>query len=130
MQVFFYRDEKGNEPVAEYLKELKRKGCKDSRVNLKKIQDYIKLLTLHGVTLGEPYVKHLEGELWELRPIRNRIIYAYISPGEIILLHHFKKETKKTPKKEKDKARRNLENFKRRIKNEPDRKYTIGEQLD
>lgn len=54
-----------------------------------KIQDYIKLLELQVTSLGEPFIKHIEGELWELRPIRNRIFFALISENRIILLHHF-----------------------------------------
>ena len=117
MEVFFYRDRKGNEPVADYLRELNKNECKDKRINLRKIQDYIKLLELRGLSLGEPFIKHIEGELWELRPIRNRIFFALVSENRIILLHHFIKKTKKTPKNEIAKARRNLNDFKRREEN-------------
>ena len=30
------------------------------------------MLIENGLALGIPYVKHLEGEIWELRPLRNR----------------------------------------------------------
>ena len=26
--------------------------------------------------IGEPFIKHLEGEIWELRPLRDRILFA------------------------------------------------------
>ncbi len=29
----------------------------------------------HGTAAGEPYVKHLDGEIWELRPLRDRILF-------------------------------------------------------
>ena len=96
---------------------MKKNECKDKRINLRKIQDYIKLLELRGLSLGEPFVKHIEGELWELRPIRNRIFFTLASGNRIILLHHFIKKTKKTPKNEIAKARRNLNDFKRREEN-------------
>ena len=63
MEVFFYRDKNGDEPVANYLRLLKANDCKDNRINLQKIQDYISLLELRGTSLGEPYIKHIEDEL-------------------------------------------------------------------
>ena len=59
----FYRDNDGKEPVKEYLIELAKKQDKSSRINLNKIRDYIKALSIHGKLLGEPYIKHLDGEI-------------------------------------------------------------------
>ena len=59
-------------------------------------------------------MKHLEGELWERRPTNDRIIYAYWKDNTFILLHHFKKTTKKTPSKELEKAKLNLKDWKER----------------
>ena len=72
-KIFFYRDRNGNEPVAEYIAELARKNDKDSRIKLGKIRDYIKVLSEYGTQAGEPYIKRLDGEIWELRPLRDRI---------------------------------------------------------
>ncbi len=36
--------------------------------------DYIKALKEYGLQLKEPYIKHLDGEIWELRPLRDRIL--------------------------------------------------------
>ncbi len=126
MEVFFYRDKNGDEPVANYLRLLKANDCKDNRINLQKIQDYISLLELRGTSLGEPYIKHIEDELWELRPIRNRIFFAMVSKDRIILLHYFVKKTRRTPRMEIAKAKRNLDDYYRRSTNETDRKISSG----
>lgn len=38
-----YKDEKGKEPVTEYLNELAKSKSKDSRIKLNKILEYIKV---------------------------------------------------------------------------------------
>lgn len=42
----------------------------------------------------------LDGEIWELRPIRDRILFARLMDGRFVLLHQFMKKTQKTPKRE------------------------------
>lgn len=113
-EIIFYRNKSGKEPVYEYLQELSRKKDKDSRVKLTKIQDYIKILEIYGTRAGEPYVKHLDGEIWELRPLKNRILFAAWTKNGFVLLHHFMKSTQKTPKREIEKAKRELYDFKKR----------------
>lgn len=75
-KIFFYRDKNGNRPVAEYLAALSEKNDKDSRIKLNKIRDYMRALSEYGTQAGEPYVKHLDGEIWELRPLRDRILFV------------------------------------------------------
>lgn len=75
-EIFFYKDHTGKEPVAEYLEKLAQGKGKDSRIKLNKIRDYIKILQEYGTQAGEPYIKHLDGEIWELRPLRNRILFV------------------------------------------------------
>ncbi|MDR1256957.1 MAG: type II toxin-antitoxin system RelE/ParE family toxin, partial [Spirochaetaceae bacterium] len=96
-EVVFYRDKNGKEPVNEYLQELARRQGKDSRIKLNKIQDYIEALKVYGTTAGEPYMKHIEGEIWELRPIRDRILFAAWTAGSFVMLHQFMKKTQQTP---------------------------------
>ena len=67
-----------------------------------------------GTRVGEPVTKHLKGEIWELRPLRNRILYAYYENNTFIILHHFIKTTNKTPKQELEQAKRNLEEYRER----------------
>lgn len=72
----------------EYIKKLKSNKSKDSRIKFNKINDYIQILSIHGKEqLKEIYVKHLDGEIWELRPLRDRILFAGIVGGHYVLLH-------------------------------------------
>ena len=104
--VYFYKDRNGHEPVLEYVSELAAKKDKDSRIKLNKIRDYVKTLKVYGTTAGEPYMKHLDGEIWELRPLRDRILFVAWHNGSFVLLHTFMKRTQKTPAREIEKAKR------------------------
>ena len=113
-QVRFYRDKNGKSSVEEDVLELASRRDKDSRIRLNKIRDYIKVLSEYGTRCGEPYVKHLEDNIWELRPLRDRILFAAWDGEKFVLLHHFMKQTQKTPRREIEQAKRELEDFKRR----------------
>lgn len=107
-RILFYEDRDGNRPVAEYLAELGLKKDKDSRIKYTKIRDYVKALSEYGLQLREPYIKHLDGEIWELRPLRDRILFVAWHNGSFVLLHQFMKKTQKTPAREIEKAKREL----------------------
>ena len=116
--VFYYRDANGKSDFEDYIRELAAVESKDSRVKLTKIYEYIKYLSEVGLAAGEPYVKRLEGDIWELRPIRDRILFAVWNGESFILLHHFMKKTRKTPPKEIEKAKRNLADYRKRSEND------------
>ena len=105
-KIYFYQNSSGEQPVRDYLKKLENQNTKSSRVNLNKIQDYIQVLATQGKSAGMPYMKHIDGEIWELRPLKNRIFFVSFTQGRFVLLHHFLKNTQKTPKKEIEKAKR------------------------
>ena len=115
--IYFYSDKNDNAPVLEYMWLLGSSKSKDSRIKLTKIREYVKALSLNGTRLPETYIKHLDGEIWELRPIRDRILFAAWVDGSFVLLHHFMKQTQKTPKREIEKAKRELAEFIERSKN-------------
>ena len=112
-EIEFYEDETGYSEIIEYIKQLrqKSKSSKESRINFNKIVAYLDLLEEAGTRIGEPVTKHLEGEIWELRPLRNRFLYAYIKNGKFLILHHFIKKTQKTPKKELERAKKKLRDY-------------------
>ena len=111
-KIHFYKDKQENQPVLEYMLDLQKQHDKDSRIKIKKIRDYINILATYGVSAGEPYIKHIEGEIWELRPLRDRIFFVAWNGNSFILLHHFMKKTQKTPKAEIEKAKRELTEIK------------------
>ncbi len=112
--IYFYKDKNGNTPVMDYIEDLAGRNDKDSRIKLNKIRDYVKALSEYGLQLGEPYIKHLDGEIWELRPIRNRLLFVGWTDGGFVLLHQFTKKTQKTPAREIEKAKRELADLQER----------------
>ncbi|NLJ72859.1 MAG: type II toxin-antitoxin system RelE/ParE family toxin [Syntrophomonadaceae bacterium] len=113
-EVFFYKDKNGNSPIADYLRELTARKDKNSRIKANKINDYIQYLAQEGKNAGGPYIKHLDGEIWELRPLRDRILFAAWDGDSFVLLHYFIKKTQKTPKRAIDQAIRNFSDLKER----------------
>jgi phage-related protein len=113
-EIIFYRDKNGKEPVLEYIEGLASHRDKNSGINLRKILEYVRVLKTYGTQAGEPYIKHLDGEIWELRPIRERVLFATWTENEFILLHHFLKNTRKTPVSEIEQAKRRLKDYKER----------------
>lgn len=109
--ISFFRDKNGNEPVRKLIEDLSKKKDKNSRINFAKITDYIQALMEHGTQLGEPYIKHLKGRIWELRPLRNRILFFGYDGNRIVLLSHFIKKTQKTPQREIEKAERLMQEY-------------------
>lgn len=108
-EVIFWQDENGYSEAQEYIMSLKDKSLKskDARVKLNKIATYIELLSVHGTELGEPYIKYItncECPIYELRPLRDRFFFFYKKENKYIILNHFTKFTKKTPKREIEKA--------------------------
>ena len=98
----------------DYMRELASQKSKDSRIKLNKLNDYIELLSQHGTRVGEPYIKYLEDEIWELRSLRDRILFVAWIDGCFVLLHHFVKKTQRTPRREIEKAKRELKDLKER----------------
>ena len=113
-KIEFYEDKNGKSEVEEYLQYLKNKPSKDNNIKFRKITAYIDNLSIYGLSLGEPYIKHLNNEIWELRPIRDRILFASWYNNKFILLNVFMKQTQKTPQREIEKAKRLLEDYKKR----------------
>ena len=116
-EIIFYEDKDGNSPVGDYIDKLRKSKdqSKDSRIKFNKINDYIQALSVYGTeNLTENYVKHLDGDIWELRPLRDRILFAGVVGGRYVLLHYFLKQTQKTPSREIEKAKRELADFKER----------------
>jgi phage-related protein len=98
-KIKFYKDpQNGQEPVADYICGLEEK-------ERNKVNKYLEFLRLNRGCLDEPYSRHLQGKIRELRVdfVNNyhRIIYFTYFDKTIILLHAFLKKSQKTPNKEK-----------------------------
>lgn len=104
--VEIYEASNGKSEVKEYIFELQKKNSKESKIKFNKIIAYIRMLKEEGLSLGEPYLKHIDDKIWELRPLRDRILFASHINNKFILLTVFMKKTQKTPKQEIEKAKR------------------------
>jgi phage-related protein len=76
----------------------------------------VKLVVEHGLEqVREPYVKPLEGKLWEMRLSGRdgiaRSIYMTAKGRRIVILRTFIKKTEKTPRRELDLARARADTF-------------------
>jgi len=110
-EILFYKDEKDNSPIEEFLLEL----GKSNRTLVSQTRRGIEKLRNRAYH-REPLSKHLEAGLWELR-IRAgtdilRIIYTFSKGQIIILLHVFIKKKQKTPEGELEIARKRLKELK------------------
>ena len=111
--VVFYEDANGKSEVRDYIEQVVKnaEADKNARINKNKIFTYIKALQEYGTRIGKPIVKHIEGDLWELRPLSNRIFFFYWKNNIFVLVHHYIKKSKKIPKRELEIARHNIEDW-------------------
>jgi len=95
--VEYYVDRRGKAPAAEFLEGL---PPKDRAALLRTIR----LLKEFGRNLREPHAKPVKwGKkkgLWELRGRAGRLFYFAYKDGRFIILHGYRKKTKKTPSRE------------------------------
>ena len=113
-KIRFYADKEGNRPVVNWLKELMGQKDKENRIRYAKVNDYIEALKQYGTAIGEPHVKKLDGDIWELRPTNDRILFAAWTWNEFVIICHFVKKTQKTPPREIAKAKRLLKEYRER----------------
>ncbi|MBR4495036.1 MAG: type II toxin-antitoxin system RelE/ParE family toxin [Clostridiales bacterium] len=106
--IIFYSTADGTSELRDFLINLRKKSLtnKDARIQHKQIAQYIQLLEDHGTYLGENITKHIEEDIWELRPGNNRVLFFYHKDDTYVLLHLFRKRTQKTPRSEIEKAKR------------------------
>ena len=104
VNVYFYRQHNGTEPVRDWLKSaLSDLARKSAGTSLRTVQ--------FGWPVGMPLVRKIETELWELRvriPEGIARIFFTVLNNELILLHGFIKKSAKIPLPDLLTARRRL----------------------
>lgn len=103
----FYRTVNDDCDIEEFLDDLQSRALtnKDARIQHKQVTQYIQFLEDYGTRLGEKVTKHLDEDIWELRPGNNRVLFFYFKDDTFVLLHHFRKKTQKIPRREIEKAK-------------------------
>jgi len=95
--VIAYEKEDGKSPVEDFINSL------DVKMRAK-MYGLLSILQDKGNMLREPYSKHLDDGIFELRcKVGNniaRVLYFFYYEGKIILTNGFVKKTKKTPTEE------------------------------
>jgi len=101
-EIIFYDLPNGDEPAKDFILSL------DKKMRAKMIRT-IEMLQNNGYELREPYSKHLNEGIFELRAKVgsdiSRVLYFFIIGRKIILTNGFIKKTQKTPYDEIDKAK-------------------------
>ncbi len=106
LRVFFYRSENGNEPVREWLKELRKEDRKAVGEDIKTAQ--------FGWPLGMPLIRKIEKDLWEVRSnITDGIARTFftVNGDTMVLLHGFIKKSQETPQNELRTARQRMKSL-------------------
>ena len=82
---------------------------KESRA---KISWIINIIKQEGIEeLHEPYIKHLQDKLWEIRGKSGRAMYITITGKLVVILRCFTKKSNQTPQSEIELALRRLKEF-------------------
>ena len=106
-EIKYYIDSRGKIPVRDYVNGLQVK-------EQAKVYKYIRFLKENEGFLDEPYSRHIQGKIRELRVDfarnRHRIFYFTFVGKKIVFLHAFLKKSDKTPVKEIDRAYKNYMN--------------------
>ncbi len=112
-RIEFYEQEDGKSELWEFLEEMRIKSdfSKDARIQYKQMVLYIQLLSEKGTRMPDNITKHIEDGIWELRPGNNRVFYFFFEKDTFVLLHHFRKKSQKTPKREIDRAKSEREHY-------------------
>lgn len=96
-EVEFYETESGKVPIEEFLEKL------DDKLRAKTV-GLMEILEEKGTNMREPYSKHVDDGIFELRcklgSNITRSLYFFYSGGKIIFTNGFVKKTQKIPAKE------------------------------
>ena len=112
----FYETANGKSDVVDFLEKLRKRAAssKDARIQYNQLVFYIDLLEKNGTRLPPNITKHIDGDIWELRPGANRVFYFYHRDDVFVLLHHFRKKSMKTPPREIERAKAERDDYLKR----------------
>jgi len=101
-QAIFFEEEEGKSSVEDFVNSL------DSKMSAK-IYRLIGMVAANGPALREPYSKHLDDGIFELRAQSgsdiSRVLFFFYVGRRVIITNGFIKKTQKTPQNEINKAK-------------------------
>lgn len=71
---------------------------------------HLELLEEYGFNLSSKFVKKLSSQIWELRPGGVRLLFGKVE-NRLVVVHCFKKQSQKTPRKELVTAQQRLDEY-------------------
>jgi len=101
--VEFYADARGRSPVLEFISGL-------PKAEQTKIGRALVLLREFGLGLGLPHARPIEG-LWELQAGAERLFYFAHTGRRFVILHAYRKQSRRTPRREIETAKRRQVDF-------------------
>jgi phage-related protein len=111
-RVIYYDDRRGREPVGRYLQSMLRQGERSAIATFRR---RVEMLEEHGAALPRPFADIIDRRLrlFELRFGNFRAAY-FEHDGDLVLLHAWRKRTKKLDQSEADVARSRLQDWRTR----------------
>ena len=110
LDVYFFETETNKEPVREWLQLLTSRDKKIIGEDIKTVQ--------FGWPLGMPLVRHIDGDIWEVRSKLSggiaRVLFV-LEGNVMILIHAFIKKQQKTPKSDINLARARIKLLRKRL---------------
>lgn len=103
MDILFYADSRGHQPVLEWMEKLEKR----EPATYRRIYYLLTMLSENGelIRLGKVKrddIKKLKKteDIWQLRVSENRVLFFYYGKDTIVLTNQFKKKKNETPKNE------------------------------
>lgn len=103
MEILFYADGRGRQPVYEWIKEMSKTEPETHRTAI----HFIEYLKVNGKQIQAGAVKNHRikklkntDDIWQLRINENRVLFFYFAGDSIVLTTQFKKKKDKTPPSE------------------------------
>ena len=108
-EIEFYEDERGSNSAYDFVKKM------ENRKLQAKIVGSLEVLSEKGIFLREPYCKHLEDSIFELRCTAGndtaRLLYFYNRGRIIVITNGFIKKTRRVPAREIALAKRRRQDY-------------------
>ncbi len=102
MEIHYYKDSNGHQPVYEWLKEIQ----KYDQITWRKFYQLQIMLKengekIHSGEIKRKDIKKLKGtKIWQLRINNNRVLFFYFLEDNIVFTNQFKKKSNQTPENE------------------------------
>ena len=114
MDILYYSDRRGCQPVSDWIQHIKKhepalyRKVFGKLVMLKKIGK-----SIQSGQMSHPEIKQLKGteDIWQLRVNDDRILFFYFASDSIVMTNQFRKKQNSTPQNEIDRAENRKEEW-------------------